>query len=173
MSKLSKRVIPKLQETWNVMRPVPRISGLQEAEKDHSWKDLGLKKLKEDEFHDHRSMDVADIMNSPTRKYFSHVYELDGHANVSNENRSYEAAGNKQIRAEMTNVRPAERNLSKIAIPRVRVTATKTRCRISHACTSCQGDKIKCDGDQPRCEHCVMSGKQCHYRPRKHLRMKG
>ncbi|KAH8812823.1 fungal-specific transcription factor domain-containing protein [Xylogone sp. PMI_703] len=37
------------------------------------------------------------------------------------------------------------------------------RKHITTACTACRESKIRCDGKQPRCDHCIAKAKECRY----------
>lgn len=117
-------------------------------------------------------MDIFQIVESPSQES-----TLDRVSQGKRDDRlprepSFQAARHKSPSAILASVRPTESKFGKIAIPQLRNALEEKRCRIFHACKSCQEYKMKCDGAQPYCKRCVTSGKQCSYRPRKHQRMK-
>lgn len=44
--------------------------------------------------------------------------------------------------------------------------------RVSRACLSCRARKIKCNGQQPRCQNCTESSTQCIYAASRKDRLK-
>ncbi|PVH93531.1 hypothetical protein DM02DRAFT_222125 [Periconia macrospinosa] len=69
-------------------------------------------------------------------------------------------------------------NQTKIAIPRLERRENKPTCnqaatkRVPKACSNCRSRKVRCSGEQPRCQNCVRQSVPCTYLQARRDRLK-